>query len=372
MSGINGIISGQRQDLAARLARPILSGASVLFAAGVALRRAAYANRLLRARSCPIPVIAVGNITAGGTGKTPLVETLVRGLQDRGWRPAVVSRGYGRHAGSTHNDEALILAANIPSVPLVLHKVRYRGVCLAAQQHGANVAVLDDGFQHFACARDLDIVAVDATRPFGYDRYLPRGLLREPPRALRRAGLIVITRADQVQAAELSELSEMRRRLQEIAQPGGIPVLAAAHRPECFVDVRTGETLPVDVLRGRSSVAAFCGIGNPEAFARTLAAAPLGARVAHFQAFPDHHAFTRRDLEDVAAAARRAGCRTVVMTQKDAVKCAPVLLDSEQADSDLAFLSLNVRLAFLEGEAIFWRVVEHALSRAASRLGIKT
>ena len=127
--------------------------------------------------------------------------------------------------------------------------------------------------------------------------------------------------------------------------------------------MRTGETLPVDVLRGRSSVAAFCGIGNPDAFARTLA--DVGARVAHFQAFPDHHAFTRRDLEDVAAAARRAGCRTVVMTQKDAVKCAPVLLDSEQADSDLAFLSLNVRLAFLEGEAIFWRVVEHALSRAS-------
>jgi len=310
-----GIVSGEARGLGPTLARAGLALLAGGYRAGLAaddLRR-----RLPGAvRRAPCPVVSVGNLTVGGTGKTPMVAYLANLVVGEGYCPLIVSRGYGAEAGAV-NEEARELADRCPDVPHVQDPDRLRAIRAHAATHPCDVAILDDGFQHRRLARDLDIVLLDALRPFGYGHLLPRGLLREPPSALRRADVVVVTRADLADPAALARVKESAARY---AAPG-TPVLTAAHRPAGLV-FADGSREPAEWLAGRS-VAAACAIGNPGALGRTLER--LGARLVRLAAFRDHHAYTAEDLSRLSDAAREAGAVALVTTGKDFVKWRPLL-----------------------------------------------
>jgi len=292
---------------------------ALFFGLAARLRGGLYDRGWLPSARLDVPVVSVGNITVGGTGKTPLVIWLVGELEQRGLRPGVLSRGYGaapeeKGAGG-ENDEARMLARLVPDAPRVQNPDRIAGGRRLVEL-GADVVVLDDGFQHRRLRRDLDLVLIDATRPWGLPAgaptrpavraFLPRGLLREAPEALTRADALVLTRTELVTEREREDLID---ELQRIA-PGKAVVLAA-HRP-ARLRAPDGAALSLEDLRGRE-VDLVSAIGNPQAFERTVTA--LGARVAEHRAFPDHHRYTRTDF----TAGERGG-RWLVTTAKDAVK----------------------------------------------------
>jgi len=293
-------------------------------------------------RRAPCPVVSVGNLTVGGTGKTPMVAHVAGMLVADGYRPLIVSRGYGAEPG-VPNEEAGELGLRCPDVPQVQYPDRLRAIREWATAHPCDVAILDDGFQYRRLARDLDIVLLDALRPFGYGHVLPRGLLREPPSALGRADLVVITRADLVDAEGLRRLKKTVRRY----IPAEMPVLAAEHLPQAiaFAD---GTRRPAEWLRERR-VSAACGIANPEAFQQTLDR--LGAQVVRLDAFRDHYAYAAADVERLSEAADAADADVLVTTGKDFVKWRPLLTrDCEAVPVPCA--ALEVGMHFTEGEDV--------------------
>lgn len=304
------IISGQRCDWQARLLRGMLTVPAVVWTFIIAIRNSLYERGLLRRHRAPCPVISVGNLTVGGTGKTPLVEYLCRKLRAHGVRVTVISRGYGAVAG--RNDEALVLEENLPDVPHLQGPDRVALAHVAVDELETDVVVLDDGFQHRRLHRDLDLVVVDATCPWGQGWVLPRGLLREARQGLRRANLIVLTRCDQVSADELASL---KHRIQRLAP--GRPVVESRHAASALI-AADGQEQPVARLRG-ATIGAFCGIGRPEGFFRLLS--DLGATLAATRTFADHHPYTRADVADLERwAARLPEQAWIVTTQKDLVK----------------------------------------------------
>ncbi len=292
--------------------RAALSALAAPYGLVTAARNTLYDRGLLRQHAAPIPVISVGNLTLGGTGKTPLVAWVARRLVAAGHRPAVVSRGYGARPGEV-SDEAAELAILVPGVLHVADRDRVRGVTAAAGR-GADVAILDDGFQHRRLQRTLDIVAIDASDPFGCGHLFPRGLLREAPSGLARAQAVVLTRTGGLSEERRAEIRAAVTR----ARLGRPPViwLETDHRPAA---TRTagGRVEPLAAIAG-DCVAAFCGIGNPAAFRHTLAV--CGLEVAGFRGYADHHAYSPTDIAALAAWARGLGVERVVTTLKDLVK----------------------------------------------------
>jgi len=351
------VISGERRGTVAAAERAGLAALAALYRAGLAAH-----NLRLRlpgaVRRAPCPVASVGNLTVGGTGKTPMVALLARLATGLGLRPLIVSRGYGA-AGGGPNEEACELEALAPGVPHVQSPDRLRAIQEWTAEHPCDLVILDDGFQHRRLARDLDIVLVDAIRPFGlglsdFGRLLPRGILREPLSALARADIAVITRTELVDAADLARIKE---RVALRTRPG-TPILAAGHRPT-GLRMLEGSRREATSINGRD-VAAACGIGNPEAFRRTLEV--LGARVRLFEVFPDHYAYARADLDLLIEAARAAGVKTLVTTGKDFVKWRP-LLAGLAPPVDVA--ALEVALEVIEGEDVLRRRIAALVPREA-------
>ncbi len=295
---------------AARLLRLPLYPLSWLYRCAVTARNALYDAGLVPVRRAPVPVISVGNLSAGGTGKTPLVIELARLLASKGAKPAVASRCYGAPSPGEPNDEALLVEA--AGFRVFCGRDRHECARRAAEA-GADVVLLDDGFQHRRLHRELDIVTVDAFRPPWEDRLLPAGLLREPLSSLARADAAVIVRA-----VPGLDVSGVERRLSELC--GGAPTAVYDVVPSALLSPEGGEEDP-RMLEGRK-VFAFCGTGSPGRFRATLEA--LGAEVAGFAAFPDHHAYRKADLERVEASAEEAGAEVLVCTAKDGVKCAAI------------------------------------------------
>ncbi|MFM7245324.1 MAG: tetraacyldisaccharide 4'-kinase [Planctomycetaceae bacterium] len=326
------IADGSAQGSGAALARAVLRAASIPYGLAIAVRNAAYDAGLLASHPASIPVVSVGNLTLGGTGKTPLVAWVARRLASRGHRPAIVSRGYAARPGEV-SDEAAELAVVVPGTMHVADRDRVAGVRTAAAA-SATVAVLDDGFQHRRLGRDLDIVAIDATDPFGCGHLFPRGLLREPLRGIRRAAAVVLTRATSVDADRRAAIRGM---LADASRGGPPPAwMEAEHRPVGLC-AANGRTEPLSLLQGRR-VAAFAGIGNPAAFRGTLAS--LGCDVAAFTSFPDHHAYPAADLDRLAATIP-PGVDLVVTTLKDLVKIArPTLGDARLVAVEVALRPL--------------------------------
>lgn len=304
----------------------------------IAIRNRLYDRGICRRERLPIPVISVGNVTAGGTGKTPLVILLARLLREKDYRPAVASRGYGGDAPAAVNivtdgkqilmgyrqagDEPILIARAVAGVPVLTGPKRALTGRYACERFGADVLILDDGFQHRQLLRDLDIVLVDARRPLGNGRLLPAGPLREPAGALRRAQAIVRTGGTLMAIEEKSMKPFPQAGLRETEEMTGLPEVPqfrAVNRPLDLINPATEEIRPVADLQGRR-VCAFAGIGAPENFRETLRA--LKAEVDPFMAFPDHHRYCAADLEKIEGAAAASGAEMIVTTEKDLVRFA--------------------------------------------------
>ncbi len=304
------LVSGRRQGVGPALARFGLWLASGFYGTGVTLRNVAYNLGILSPRRAGLPVISIGNITTGGTGKTPFAAWLARWFRNHGVRVCFVSRGYRAESGK-QNDEALVLDQLCPDVPHLQNPDRFLSAEIARIELESQLIVLDDGFQHRQLARDLDIVLIDALNPFGYGHWLPRGLLREPRMGVTRAQILVVTRVDQAERHALELLLHRVRGL----HPDGIVVQASF--PPLGLISTSGTRVPLTQLHGQT-VAAFCGIGNPEAFESSLRLA--GCRVAAFRRFADHHPYSIDDVTDLTRWTKDVAPTLVVTTQKDLVK----------------------------------------------------
>lgn len=345
----------------------VLGPAAHVYGAMVSLRAALFARGLAGVRRLPVPVLSVGNLIAGGSGKTPFVEMLARRLHEQGHRVAIILRGY--RGGSDKPmivcdggrllceppeaaDEAYLLARHLPGVAVLTGADRFRVGQLAIEELQCGIIVLDDGFQHLRIHRDLDIVLVDAVNPLGYGRLLPSGLLRERPEALGRADLLVITHADC--RGDLGAITQMIRQYAPTA-----PIALAAHRPVGLVGPEREEHVTLEHLSGRPLVA-FSGIGNPRGFETTLA--QLGAVVLAHHVFPDHHVYSAADLQALSAAAKRAGASMMVTTEKDMVKLAR--LDRGEGATPLYALSISLEL--LDGLKVLDRMLSGLMQPSAA------
>jgi tetraacyldisaccharide 4'-kinase len=308
------VISGRRRGWPAGLMRVGLTLLTPAYGGGVGLRNWMFDTGLLRTHSVPVPVISVGNLTTGGTGKTPLVAWIAELCLQCGRRPCIISRGY-RALDSRGNDEQRVLQQLCPVVPQVQNRDRVAAARAAMSRHQADVLVLDDGFQHRRLARALDIVLIDALKPWGFGRLLPRGLLREPARALRRADLVILTRVDQVAPDSLADL---RARVRDLTEA---PLAEVEFRPTGLVTL-DGEQRPVASLRS-CRLSAFCGIGNPRGFELLLESAGLRVDSANFRTFADHHHYTPDEVRQLQRASESAGSAALVTTLKDLVKISP-------------------------------------------------
>lgn len=310
-SDFRDLVSGRRRGVVPTLLRLVLRACEVPYSLAVQYRNRRYDGGKLEIHRVDVPVISVGNITTGGTGKTPMVEWIARWYRARGVRVALVSRGYGAERGSV-NDEALELEQKLPDVPHLQDPDRVKVAHIAVQELETELIVLDDGFQHRRIHRDLEIVLLDALDPFGAGHLLPRGLLREPLSGLKRADVLALTRANQVDEAVRDEI---RAKVEPFARQAAW--IEVTQKPETLI-AASGKTQPLESLAGKE-VLAFCGIGNPAGFRKTLEECRLD--VQQVKEFPDHYRYARDDIHALSEwAESRGGIEAVVCTQKDLVK----------------------------------------------------
>lgn len=317
-----------------KLKRALLWIPARLYELAVRLRVAAYETNYLKAKHLDSVVISVGNITHGGTGKTPMVEYIARYLKEEGHSVAILTRGYGRTSDgrlvlndsgksddkpknqsksdyTQYGDEPLMLARALPDVPIVIDKDRYESGRWAERELGSDVLILDDGYQHLRLARKLNLLLLDATDPFGSFEMAPFGRLREPLYAIKRADAVIITRADRSfdQAQTLSMIKYFCG--------DKVPVMYV------YSEITHLRHTVTDVLYEASDFAGWnvlvvCGIGNPRVFSEDIL--QKGINITDEQFFPDHHNYTQEDLDRVTAEARRLGADAIVTTEKDAVR----------------------------------------------------
>lgn len=329
--------------------RGALSSVAWLYAAVVATRNRRY-DAGGKATVLPVSVISVGNITVGGTGKTPFVIDLVTRLDRMGCSPAVVARGFGAVEGEP-NDEERLIRSRCPGVVYAANSDRVAAAQMAHEELGADVIVLDDGFQHRRLHRDLDIVMVDATCPFGFGHVLPRGLLREPVDSLARAHLVVLTRCDQVSAAQLARIQTELRRVAPQARH-----LECRHRV-VGIERLDGTAAPMPSEGQR--VVIFAAIGQPRAFAHTVRS--LGISIVHQRWWPDHHHYTAREIRALLDLPRAEPHDLVLTTEKDAVKLR-ALSGVDRAAIGVVKISIDFTG---EGDTILTSILERTLGRSS-------
>jgi tetraacyldisaccharide 4'-kinase len=319
----------------------ILAPVGALYSAATRARLALYRTGALKVHKISAPVISIGNITTGGTGKTPLVEWVARAAAKEGRRVCVLTRGYGRADtrkrvlvsdgervladASVGGDEPRLLAEMLQGVAAVISDADRAGAARwAGETLKSDLFILDDGFQHLRLARDLDIVTIDATNPWGGGRLLPVGRLREPVRNLKRADLIVLTRSHLPK-----DIESLRKQAERLS--GGRPVLLSSTRTKAITALDstplTGTTLPDARSRSFSSrpLAAFCAIGNPAAFFTHIRRDRL--TLSYTRAFPDHHVYKQTDVDSLVVEAKRQGASALLTTAKDAVKLRSLRFD---------------------------------------------
>ncbi len=313
----------------------------------------AFDRGIKKSTRVDVPVISVGNLTAGGTGKTPTVAWLAKWFREREFRVAILSRGYAAGPDG-RNDEAKELELILPDVPHLQSPDRVAIAKVAIEELEMQVLVLDDGFQHRRIQRDLEIVLLDAREPFGFGHLLPRGLLREPPRSLKRADVVIATRADQVDAQTLANIRSKVQRYNPKAA-----WLESRHRPKHLRNSE-GETRDVGWLQGKRVFVA-CGIGSPDAFLHTVES--LGAMIGDRAIFPDHHMFQVGDIQEIAHKASGVeGCDAILCTGKDLAK-----IDVPQLES-IPVWSIDVEFEILSGEPVLAEHLQEIVRQVWGRL----
>lgn len=375
------LMDSDERSPAIRFVRYALLPLSLLFGVLVRFRNWMYDTKLLNAEGLPVPVISVGALTVGGAGKTPVTRYLARRLRDVGYRPVVLSRGYGRRTSATRpaepgatwrevGDEPAFLASMLPDVPVIVGSSRTAAGRLAVEQYGADVILLDDGFQHRRTGRQVDIVVHDASVRSDSGRLLPAGPYREPLSSLGRAQALVLTRTDQARSAEIDS-AQLQARFPHLAiiettyVPSGLRRLAEdskmpAERLAKGKTMPVGDatllstdsaSLPVDWLAGRE-VIVLCAIANPASFVQTIT--DTGGRVTRVLAYRDHHPFAPHDLDRVLSLAEESGAECIVTTEKDAVRVPP---DHAIVNH---LVALDIALRLTSGENALVTIIENA------------
>ena len=305
------VLSGKRKDPVAITMRGGLRIASWFYRGGIAFRNRRY-DRGTDVHQCGVPVISVGNLTTGGTGKTPIVCYLAKQLRERGLRVALVSRGYGR-GDEDSNDEAMELHDRLPDVPHVQDPDRVEAARVAVEELGAEVILMDDGMQHRRLHRDLNLVVIDATCPFGFGFLLPRGLLREPVSELRRADLCILSRCD---AVEHAAVEMIRQQIRDVASD--LPIVHSSHQP-CGLLEYPDQIVPID-RQAETPVAVLTAIGNPAAFEHTVR--DCGMQIIDSRHLPDHDPYSPETVRSLIQWAQQFDRKVeqIVCTHKDLVK----------------------------------------------------
>jgi tetraacyldisaccharide 4'-kinase len=342
-SQFRDLMSGRWKGAAATGMRGVLGALERPYGWAVRRRNWRFDRGIVLPVKVEAPVISVGNLTVGGTGKTPLVAWLARWFLDRQIAVTIISRGYGAVNGRP-NDEALELTARLPGVPHLQNPDRTRAATDALRTNPRQVLILDDAFQHRRLARDLDIVLLDALAPFGYGRLLPRGLLREPVESLARAQVVALSRSDAVN-------EERRREIENTVRTHAPRAvwLELTHRPTRLISAH-GELLELATLRGEH-IAAFCGIGNPAGFRHTLSS--CGLDIAGWLELPDHCPYGERELAQVAKWLAAIDVEYVVCTRKDLVKIPRDKLAGKR------LWALDIELEIARGRDEFESLLEH-------------
>jgi tetraacyldisaccharide 4'-kinase len=355
------VIFEQRKGKRAAITRGILFALSKVFEVAVKLRRFLYNVRILRDSTLGVQVIAIGNLTVGGTGKTPVVEKFARELQDAGRHVAILSRGYrskpppmskrlvnkllfredrtpprivsdGKSLlldSETAGDEPYMLASNLRDVVVLVDKDRVKAGRYAIEKFGCDTLLLDDGFQYWKLrGRRRDIVLIDCQQPFGNERMLPRGTLREPPSHLARASTIFITKSD-------GKTEELRKRIAQHNSTAA--VIECIHHPLYFEDVFTGERKGIEFLDGKR-VASLSGIAQPESFEKSLV--NIGADLVYSKRFADHHRFTQQEVLNAINRSKKRQAQLIITTQKDAVRFPKI----DRRDIPILFMRVEIKI----------------------------
>ena len=355
------VIFEERHDWKANLTRALLFGLSKIFQVAVKIRRWLYNFRILRDKTLGVQVIAIGNLTVGGTGKTPVVEKFARELRDAGRNVAILSRGYRSKPAPLHTrllnkillredqtpprvvsdgksllldsemagDEPYMLASNLKDVVVLVDKDRVKSGRYAIEKFGCDTLLLDDGFQYWDLrGRRHDVVLIDRQQPFGNEHLLPRGTLREPPSHLARAHTIFITKSD-------GKTAELRERIASLNSTAA--VIECIHQPLYFEDVFTGERKGLELLIGKK-VASLSGIAQPESFEQSLV--KLGGELVYSKRFADHHRFTQQEILNAINRAKKRQAEIIVTTQKDAVRFPKI----DRRDVPFYFMRVEIKI----------------------------
>ncbi len=358
---LEGVISEERRDWKAKLARTFLFGVSKIFQVIIKLRRWLYNVRILRDKTLGVQVIAIGNLTVGGTGKTPVVEKFARELRDAGRNVAILSRGYRSKPAPLHRqflnkilfredqtpprvvsdgksllldsemagDEPYMLASNLKDCVVLVDKDRVKSGRYAIEKFGCDTLLLDDGFQYWHLrGRRHDVVLIDRQQPFGNEHLLPRGTLREPPSHLARAQTIFITKSD-------GKTAELRARIKKLNSTAAI--IECVHQPMYFEDVFTGERKGLDLMTGKK-VASLSGIAQPESFEQSLV--KLGGELVYAKRFADHHRFTQQEILNAINRSKKRQAEMIVTTQKDAVRFPKI----DRRDVPFYFMRVEIKI----------------------------
>ncbi len=332
-------MAGQDRTVAGACLKPVLWVLSCLYGVIVIVACALYRRGVWRVYKARKPVVSVGNITAGGVGKTPIVMLIAEYLFRKGLHPVVLTRGYmsGGPSSAASSDEALMMAERLKGVRVVVNPDRVVAVQALQSDTALDLFIMDDGFQHWRLARDLDIVAIDATAPLGRGHVLPRGLLREPLTALRRAGLFIITKTDIGQG----QMDDIRRLLAWVNPR--CPVVETIHAPVAAHELWQGRGSS-DLVSLRDRVIALSAIGAPDTFTATLR--QCGAVVEGVFAYEDHHVYTSEDARAIVRSCMEKKIMKVVTTEKDAVK----LRGLKEAFQGVSLWVLEINLKVVHGE----------------------
>jgi tetraacyldisaccharide 4'-kinase len=355
------VIFEERHDFKARFTRVILFGSSKIFQVIIKIRRWLYNVRIFRDKTLGVQVIAIGNLTVGGTGKTPVVEKFARELRDAGRNVAILSRGYRSKPAPLHTkiinklllrddqtpprvvsdgksllldsdlagDEPYMLASNLKDCVVLVDKDRVKSGRYAIEKFGCDTLLLDDGFQYWDLrGRRHDVVLIDRQQPFGNEHLLPRGTLREPPSHLARAQTIFITKSD-------GHTAELRARIKKLNAHAAI--IECVHQPLYFEDVFTGERKGLDLLQGKK-VASLSGIAQPESFENSLV--KLGGELVYAKRFADHHRFTQQEILNAINRSKKRQADFIITTQKDAVRFPKI----DRRDVPFYFMRVEIKI----------------------------